>query len=336
MSESLGLSIGAANLVAVRAGGAPVIRSSVLTLFEHRPTEIGLPEENPNLTEQGLVLRGFVERVGDRSPLVAADGTKYLGEVLTVEAIEAMARTVGYGTPVTVAVPAYWSEAQTNALRDEFFAQPELNRDGVSPVLVSDATAALAALRGTPGFPTGGVVALCDFGAGGTSITLANASANFQQLGPTVRSTEFSGDTIDQLIFEYVQSGASDATSLDLGSTARIGSRSRLLGECRRAKEQLSTAAVATVGAGGPQLSRSDFDQLIADPLDRFLIRLEETLQRNGITPGNLAAVAAVGGGASIPLLGPRLSGRLRVPIHTAPQPAASAAVGAAALGQRQ
>src|SRR6516225_9978585 len=79
MSESLGLSIGVANLVAARVGSPAVTRSSVLTLFEHRATEVGLPEENPNLTEPGLVLRGFVERVGDRAPLVAADGTKYLG-----------------------------------------------------------------------------------------------------------------------------------------------------------------------------------------------------------------------------------------------------------------
>ncbi|MDT5260242.1 MAG: hypothetical protein QOD10_5322, partial [Mycobacterium sp.] len=152
MSESLGLSIGLANMVAARTGSAPVTRSSVLTLFEHRPSEVGLPEENPKLTESGLVLRGFVERVGDRAPLVAADGTKYLGAALTVDAVEALARTVGYGTPVTIAVPAYWSEAQTTALRDEFFAQTDLARRGVPPVLISDATAALAALRAAPGF----------------------------------------------------------------------------------------------------------------------------------------------------------------------------------------
>jgi hypothetical protein len=46
--------------------------------------------------------------------------------------------------------------------------------------------------------------------------------------------------------------------------------------------------------------------------------------------------VATVGGGASIPLITARLSERLRVPVHTAPQPAFSAAVGAAVLGQQQ
>jgi hypothetical protein len=337
MSESLGLSIGVANLVAARAGRAPVTRSSVLTLFEHRPTEIGLPEENPSLTESGLVLRGFVERVGDRAPLVAADGTKYLGEVLTVEAVEAMARTVGYGKPITIAVPAYWSDAQFSALREEFFAQPDLARDGVAPALVSDATAALAALRSRPGFPVDGVIALCDFGAGGTTITLMDARSHFSRIGPSVRYAEFSGDAIDQHILNNLRT--SDATVADVGATARIGSQARLLDDCRRAKEQLSTADQATIArAPGDEvrLSRVEFDRIMAEPLDRLLGTIAETLRRNNVPENRLASVAVVGGGANIPALAARLSERFRVPIHATPQPAFSAAVGAATLGDQQ
>ena len=339
MSESLGLSIGVANLVAARAGGAPVTRRSVLTLFDHRASEVGLPEENPNATEPGLVMRGFIQRVGDRAPLVATDGTKYLGDALTVEALEAMARTVGYGTPITIAVPAYWSEAQSAALREEFFAQPGLAPDGVPPVLISDATAALAALRAKPGFPTDGVVALCDFGAGGTTVTLINAGSNFRQIGPSVRYAEFSGDAIDQLILDHLRAAASDGTRADLASTTRIGSPTLLLDQCRHAKEQLSTATVTAVAAGSGQdvrLSRTKFEQLISAPLDRFASTVEEILQRNRIVRSNLAAVAIVGGGAGIPLLATRLSGRLQVPILTTPQPAYSAAIGAAALGEQR
>lgn len=333
MSQSLGLSIGVANLVAARAGSAPVTRSSVLTLFEHRPTEVGLPEENPNLTTPGLVLRGFVERVGDRAPLVAADGTKYVGAALTVEAIEAMARTVGYGTPISIAVPAYWSDEQFAALREEFFAQSDLARGGVAPMLVSDATAAVAALRGTPGFPADGVVALCDFGGGGTTVTALDAHAGFAPVGPAARHTDFSGDAIDQLIVDHLL--ASDVSTAILGS-ARTGSQTRLLAACRRAKEQLSTAAVSTV-AGAPgdaaQLTRTEFEQLISPPLDRFIASLQDTLRRNGIPNANLRAVAIVGGGASIPLIAARLSQRLGVPVRSAAQPSSLAALGAAAIG---
>ncbi|ORA17168.1 Hsp70 family protein [Mycobacterium arosiense] len=334
MSESLGLSIGVANLVAARAGSAPITRSSVLTLFEQRPTEVGLPEENPNLTEPGLVLRGFVERVGDRAPLVAADGTKYLGAALTVEAIEAMARVVGYGSPITIAVPAYWSDAQFAALREEFFAQSDLARGGVAPMLVSDATAALAALRGTPGFAADGVIALCDFGAGGTTVTLMDARAGFAPVGPAARNTEFSGDAIDQLILDHLL--ASDVSTAMLGGAARIGSKARLLGACRRAKEQLSTAAVGTIAGAsgdGAHLSRTEFEQLLSAPLDRFLTSVEELLRRNGIANAGPSAVAIAGGGAHIPLLKARLSQRFGVPVHSTAQPALSAALGAAVLG---
>ena len=340
MSESLGLSIGVANLVAARAGSAPVTRSSVLTLFDGRASEVGLPEENPNLTEPGLVMRGFVERVGDRAPLVAADGTKYLSDALMVEALEAMARTVGHGSPVAVAVPAYWTEAQSTALRNEFSAQPGLAADGVAPVLISDATAALAALQAKPGFPKDGFVALCDFGAGGTTVTLANAGSNFRQVGQSVRYTDFSGEAIDQLVADYVHSGGQDAATRAIpAATAPTGSVARLLGECRRAKEQLSSGTVTTIASGSDadfRLSRTDFEQLISGPLNRFATTLEEILQRNGIPRANLAGVATVGGGASIPLVTTRLSERLQVPVFTAPEPVLSAAVGAAVLGPLQ
>lgn len=338
MTEPLGLSIGVANLVAVHPGAAPVMRSSVLTLFDGRPTEVGLPEENPNLTESGLVMRGFVERVGDRNPLVAADGTKYLGDALMVEALEALARSVGYGSPITIAVPAYWSDAQSATLRSEFFAQPGLAAEGVTPVLISDAAAGLATLRSKAGFPRDGVVALCDFGAGGTTVSLINAGSNFQQIGQSIRYTDFSGEAIDQLVASYVRSGGQDAaTSTDLAATRPVSAR--LLAASRRAKEQLSsaTAATLTTDSGADfRLSRAELEQLISAPLDRFVATLAEVLQRNGIPRENLAAVAALGGGASIPLVTARLSERLRVPVLTTPQPMFSAAIGAAALGAQQ
>jgi hypothetical protein len=338
MSESIGLSIGVANLVAARAGGDAVTRRSVLTLFDQSASEVGLPEENPDPAEAGLVMRGFVERVGDRTPLVAADGTKYLGDALTVEALEAMARAVDYGTPVTIAVPAYWSQEQSAALREEFFAQPGLAPNGVPPTLISDATAALTALRAGADFPADGVVALCDFGASGTTVTLSDAGSDFQQIGPSVRYREFSGDAIDELLLDRLREGVPTDTSGGLASTTRMGSLARLLDQCRRAKENLSAVTVTTVPAvtgEDVELSRNDFEELISGPLDQFVATVQDVLQRNDIPKSNLAAVAIVGGGAAVPLLTTRLAERLEVPIHTAPQPGFSAAIGAATFGQQ-
>ncbi len=339
MSSALGLSIGVANLVAARAGGVPVSRGSVLTLFGRRPSEVGLPDQNPNLNEAGLVIRGFVERVGDRAPLAAGDGARYRGAALTVEALEAMARTVGYGTPIGIAVPAYWSESQTAVLHNEFRNQPNLTPKGVRPLLVSDATAAAAELRGKPGFPTNGVVALCDFGAGGASITLMRVGADLQQIGVSVRRTGFSGDNIDRLIANHLQARARDASTVELEEAVRAGLPAISPRDCQRVKEFLSGVGDPVSGADygvDLRLSRKDFDQLIAQPLSRFITSVGEALQRNGIPRDSLAAVAIVGGGASTPGLSTRLSERLRVPVITTPRPAFTAAIGASILARQQ
>ncbi len=339
MSSALGLSIGVANLVAVRAGGIPVSRRSVLTLFGDRPSEVGLPDQIPNFNEAGLVIRGFVERVGDRAPLVAADGARYRGAALTVEALEAMARTVGYGTPIGIAVPAYWSDGQTAALRSELRDQPNLAPKGAPPLLVSDARAAAAELRGKPGFPASGIVALCDFGAGGASVTLIEAGANLEQIGQSVRRTGFSGDNIDQLIANHLQARARDAHTASLRDAVRTGLPGLSPRDCRRVKEQLSAVGATVVGAASGvdiRLSRNDFRQLISQPLSQFITSVEETLQRNGIPRGSLAAVATVGGGASIQFVTTRLSERFHVPVFSTPQPAFAAAIGAAMLARQR
>jgi actin-like ATPase involved in cell morphogenesis len=339
MSAALGLSIGVANLVAARAGGVPVSRRSVLTLFDRRPSEVGLGDQGPDSNEAGLVVRGFVERVGDRAPLVAADGKRYLGAGLTVEALDAMARIVGNGAPIAIAVPTYWSDDQTAALRDEFRGQSNLAPNGAAPMLVSDAKAAGAGLHAKPGFPTSGIVALCDFGAGGASITLLKPGANFQQVGQPVRRTGFSGDNIDQLIANHLQARARNARTASLKDAVRTGLQGLSPRDCRRVKEQLSTVEVTPIGADfgmDIRLSRKDFENLILPLLDQFITSVEEALQRNAIPAGSLAAVAIVGGGASIPLLSTRLSERLRVSVFTTPQPAFTAAIGAAILAQQQ
>ncbi len=104
------------------------------------------------------------------------------------------------------------------------------------------------------------------------------------------------------------------------------------------AKESLSTATLTTVPAvigEDVELSRNDFEELISGPLDEFVAGVEDMLRRNEIPKTNLSAVATVGGGAVIPLLGTRLAERLEAPVRTAPQPGLSAAIGAAAFGQR-
>src|SRR4051812_15083627 len=314
--HSLGLSVGATNIAGTRDGHSAAIH----------PAEV---------TSQGRRLRGFVDRVGDPVPLVAPDGSKHNSERLVAEALGAMADALTHGMPVSetaVAVPAHWSAPVVDALRRRL-------RDGV-PV-VSDATAALTALRAKPGLPTHGVITLCDFGGSGTSITLADAASNYASIGETVRVSDFSGDQIDQALLRYVVVGLLDASQADPASTAMVGSLVRLRNECRGAKERLSAETSTAIAADVPgfrgdiRVTRTELEDLVQEPLANFLAALDETLEHNRVPAASVSAVATVGGGARIPLITQRLSEHLRAPVVTTPHPQLTAAEGAALIAYR-
>ena len=306
MPEPLGLSVGSTNLVAARVGAAPVTRRSVLTVFDDRAPEVG---RFPGPNQPGLVLAGFVERVGDPVPLVAADGSSHRGEVVLAEALDAVAREAGGGAPVTVAVPAHWGPAVVDSLRNALRAKPGLSPGGVPPTLIPDAQAALAGLRVTPGLPASGVVVLCDVGGGGTSITLADAGAGLSIIGSTIRYPDFSGDLVDQALLNHVVTGIAEANSPDPASTAAVGSLTRLRDECRGAKERLSADTATVVRAELPgyssdvRITRQELERLIDAPLAGLQSVIADALQRYRIPAASVSAVATVGGGAAIPLV---------------------------------
>src|SRR5918995_434672 len=99
MSDGVGLSVGATNLTAVVVDRAAVTRSPVLTLYPHRRSEVGVPSENPNLTERGLIITDFVDRVGDPVGIVAADGSTHRADGVLADALRALLLTLTGGMP---------------------------------------------------------------------------------------------------------------------------------------------------------------------------------------------------------------------------------------------
>jgi hypothetical protein len=337
VAEGIGLSVGATALRAVAIDRSAVRRSPVLTLYQHRPAEVGVPSENPTLAEPGLIITDFVDRVGDPVAIVAGDGSSHRAEALLADALRSLLQALTAAKPdsepVGVTHPAHWPPAAVDALRGALAARPGLG--GSEPaLLVSDAVASLTALQDDPGVPTRGIIAVCDFGGTGVSITLADAADGFRSIGSTVRHTDLSGDLIDQALLSRVVGDLATAGSVDLSSTSAIGSLSRLRGQCRAAKERLSTAAVTSLAVELPghrtevRITRTELDDAIREPLDAFIVVLQDTVQRSGIHPGDLVAVASVGGGARMPVFTTALSEHLRVPVITSAQPELAAAIG--------
>jgi actin-like ATPase involved in cell morphogenesis len=289
----------------------------------------------PVVNRAGRPIGDFVDRVGDPVGILAADGSLYPAAELLAEALLGVARTVTAGRPlpaaVAVAYPGHWGSAAVEALYRAVRRLPPWAGDAPRPHLLADYAAALVGLAAD--LPARGVVAVCDFGAGGTTVTLVDLN-DFGVLGTPVRLLEFSGDAIDRALLTHVLYAGGVPPGAT--GTAAIAPLTRLRAECRAAKERLSTRTATAVSAraaglgGDIRLTRPELDDVIRGPLAVVPAVVRELLQRNAIAPVRLEAVVSIGGGAAIPSVTTTLSRHLRVPVITPPHPALAAARGAA------
>jgi hypothetical protein len=315
----------------------------VLTLYDQRSPEVGVPTENPKLNEPGLVISDFVDRAGDPAGIAGADSSTHRSETLVADALRALAYTATDGRPLPDAVavthPAHWDAAAVDSVGVALSRVSEWSRGRLA--LLPDSTAALFALQLNPGLPNSGTVAVCDFGGSGATVSLVDAANGYQAIVPAVRTEDFSGDRIDQAVLTHVIGDLSSAGSFDSSATSAIGSLKSLRIACRYAKERLSSTMETELTAEVPgyrgdiRLSRAELEDAIRQPLHGFIDFLHEVLERNGIRPIDLAAIASVGGGASIPLVTRTLSEQSGALVITAPRPHLTAAVGAALRAAR-
>jgi Hsp70 protein len=345
MYDPLGLSIGTSNLVAVRKGSPPVTRRALLTLFPDRPPKLGVPVDDPDTTDTGTLITGFVEQVGRSNSLTSADGSTHDPALLLVEALDALVTATGTdasASNITIAVPAHWSTQALRGLQDALSTHADFVRDGIAPCLVSDAVTALTALMSGARLPADGIVALVDFGGGGTSITLADAASGFTPIADTVRYPDFSGDLIDEALLVHVLEKVGQTNGVDSTSTAVVGQLAKVREECRLAKERLSKeeATELVVELSGQrarvQVSRDELESLIEDRLRGVFSAFDDVLRRNRVRRKDLAAVAMSGGVARLPFVAQHLSSHAKVSLVTAVQPEIATAVGAVVLSSRR
>jgi molecular chaperone DnaK (HSP70) len=318
----------------------------VLTLFPDRAPELGVPKDiSVGSVNTGTLMTGFVERVGGSSAFMSAAGSTHDPALLLVEALDALITAAGGDAAtsnITIAVPAHWESQALQGLQDALRTHAGFVRGGMSPRLVSDSVTALTALNSDDRLPVDGVVALLDFGAAGTSITLADAASGFTPIADTLRYPEFSGDLIDQALLVHVLDNVGQANGADPASTGVVGQFGNLREECRLAKERLSEEMLTELAVeqsgrrATVKVTRAELETLIEARLGGVLSAFDDMLRRNRVRRKDLAAVAMAGGVAKIPLVAQRLSAHAKTSVVTAVQPSLAMAVGAVMLSARQ
>lgn len=255
--------------------------ADIQTRYPHLPYQLQASENGlPMLQTAGGLL----------NPVrVSADILK----ALAARATEALA---GDLDGVVITVPAYFDDAQRQGTKDAArLAGLHVLR------LLNEPTAAAIAY----GLDSGqeGVIAVYDLGGGTFDISILRLSRGVFEVLATGGDSALGGDDFDHLLADYLreQAGLSDRSDNRL--------QRELLDAAIAAKIALSDADVAHVEVGGWQgdISRSQFNDLIAPLVKRTLMACRRALKDAGVEAQEVLEVVMVGGSTRVPLVRERV-----------------------------
>ena len=217
-------------------------------------------------------------------------------DILKAIAARASEALAGELDGVVITVPAYFDDAQRQGTKDAArLAGLHVLR------LLNEPTAAAIAY----GLDSGqeGVIAVYDLGGGTFDISVLRLSRGVFEVLSTGGDSALGGDDFDHLLADWLreQAGFSDRSDNRL--------QRELLDAAIAAKIALSDADSVTVNVGGWQgeVTREQFDALIAPLVKRTLLACRRALKDAGVEASEVLDVVMVGGSTRVPLVRERV-----------------------------
>lgn len=245
------------------------------------------------------------------------------------------------GEPVTeavVTVPAYFNDAQRQATKDAGkIAGLDVKR------IVNEPTAAALAYGFGKDSSKEEKIAVYDLGGGTFDISILELGDGVFEVKSTNGDTHLGGDDFDLRIINWMASEFKKANGIDLTSDKMALQRLREAAE--KAKIELSNSTSTdinlpfiTADASGPKhlqmtLTRSHFEQLVADLIERTKIPVQNALRDAGLTAADVNEVVLVGGSTRIPAVQAIVRELFKKEPHKGVNPDEVVAMGAAIQG---
>ena len=210
-----------------------------------------------------------------------------------------------FGAPVTkavITVPAYFNDAQRQATKDAGrIAGLDVLR------LVNEPTAAALAY-GLDKLHGGkdGVIAVYDFGGGTFDISILKLHEGIFEVISTGGDTHLGGDDIDHLLLGVAIDDIRGDLGIDVSTQPEaIQALRKAVIDAKIALSSNPTARLQVELSGGKQylreISREQFEQLIAPVIERTAAPVKQALKDSGLTPEQIEEVVMVGGSTRIP-----------------------------------
>jgi molecular chaperone DnaK/molecular chaperone HscA len=210
-----------------------------------------------------------------------------------------------FGAPVSkavITVPAYFNDAQRQATKDAGrIAGLEVLR------LVNEPTAAALAY-GLDKLHGGqdGVIAVYDFGGGTFDISILKLHEGIFEVIATGGDTHLGGDDIDNLLLHVALDDIRGDLDVDVSAKPEV--IQALRNAVIEAKIALSSEESTRLQVALPhgkqylrEITREQFEQLIAPVVERTAGPVKQALKDSGLTPEQIDEVVMVGGSTRIP-----------------------------------
>src|SRR5213075_2288511 len=232
-----------------------------------------------------------------------------------------------------ITVPAYFNDAQRQATKDA----GKIAGLNVLRIVNEPTAAALAYGLDKKKDET---IAVYDFGGGTFDISILEVGEGVVEVKATNGDTHLGGDDLDQRVIDWMVSEFRKTDGVDL-SKDRMAVQ-RLKEAAEKAKIELSTVMETdinlpfiTADQNGPKhlqmkLTRSKFEQLVEDLLQKTVGPTKQALADGGIDPSKIDEVVLVGGSTRIPKVQQIVKGLFNKDPHKGVNPDEVVAVGAA------
>jgi molecular chaperone DnaK len=341
MSKIIGIDLGTTNsCVAVMEGNEPVVipndegrrtTPSVVAFLDNGERKIGDPAKRQAITNPTRTISSIKRYMGDRfseasneisksaykvvkgdndTVRVEIDGRKYTPQELSAMILQKMKKTAEdfLGTEVTeavVTVPAYFNDSQRQATKEA----GEIAGLVVKRIINEPTAAALA--YGLDKKNADQTIAVYDLGGGTFDISILELGDGVFEVKSTNGDTHLGGDDFDQVIIDWLASSFKDQENIDLRKDPMA--LQRLKDAAEKAKIELSSSTETEINLpyitavdGVPKhlvlkLSRSKFEQLADDLVQRTLKPCAEALKDAGLSKNEIDEIILVGGSTRIP-----------------------------------
>jgi molecular chaperone DnaK len=291
--------------------------------------------------EMKLVPYKVIRGDGD-SARVEISGTLYSPPEISAMILQKMKQTAEdyLGQKVTeavVTVPAYFNDTQRQATKDA----GDIAGLTVRRIINEPTAAALA--YGLDKKQKNEKIAVYDFGGGTFDISILELGEGVFEVKSTDGDTHLGGDNIDARMVDFLADEFKAQEGVDLRKDPMALQRLKEASE--KAKIELSSAMQTDVNlpfitatADGPKhlnviMTRSKFEQLVNDILQRTIEPCKRALANAKVTPNDIDEVILVGGSTRIPRVQEIVRGLFNKEPHKGVNPDEVVAVGAAIQG---